>query len=175
MNRIETSRLYLRERTPDLIERVKKMPKADQMAFFGFEDAFKLERTLKRADKDLPMRYWELLTKDDTVVGNAGFHTWYPEHDRAEIGYGLFPAHQKKGYMREALEAVISIGFGEMQLNRIEAFVSPTNEPSKAIMSHFGFAREGLLRQHYKHKEVLYDSEVYGLLKEEYLVRAKAL
>ncbi|GAA4461501.1 hypothetical protein GCM10023093_06270 [Nemorincola caseinilytica] len=58
-------------------------------------------------------------------------------------------AYRNKGYMTEAMQAVIAHGFGQMGLNRIEAFVGTRNEPSLRLMQHFGFTKEGLLRSHY--------------------------
>lgn len=102
-------------------------------------------------------------------IGNCGFHTWYVDHFRAEIGYDLISDDFKgKGLMTEALKTIIPIGFNEMNLNRIEAYVGPTNIPSLKLLSKFGFIQEGLLREHYKKGEVIEDSLVFSLLKKDW-------
>ncbi len=49
--------------------------------------------------------------------------------------------------MQEALKSVISWGFREMALNRIEAQTHPDNAKSIALLGRLGFAEEGRLRQ----------------------------
>ena len=102
------------------------------------------------------------------VIGWCGYHTWYVDHRRAEIGYGLFADEWKQqGLMSEAMAAVIAYGFGPMNLNRIEAFVKPDNEASLALLKKNNFRYEGLFRQHFNSNGVLEDSAAYGLLRQE--------
>ena len=49
--------------------------------------------------------------------------------------------------MKEALNAIITWGFREVQLNRIEAQVHPDNAPSLAIFAALGFVKEGRQRE----------------------------
>ena len=103
------------------------------------------------------------------IIGSCGFHTWYVLHYRAEIGYAISEEENKrKGYMKEAIKAVINYGFEHMKLNRIEAFIGPANEASIKLVTGLGFTREGLLRGHYCKNGGIQDSAVYGLLREEY-------
>ena len=104
------------------------------------------------------------------VTGNCGFHTWNPQHCRAEIGYDLNSDEFKnKGYMKETLEKVIEFGFHEMKLNRIEALIDENNTPSRKLLDHFGFTKEGIMRGHYLVDEIFEDSVLYSLLKSDYL------
>ena len=73
-----------------------------------------------------------------------------------------------KGYMKEAMAEVLRYGFDEMKLQRVEAFIEPFNEPSLKLAKHFGFKQEGHLRKHYMKNNVLEDSLVFALLKDEY-------
>ena len=41
--------------------------------------------------------------------------------------------------MSEALSAILAFGFGEMELNRIEAFVMPENTASINLLEKLGF------------------------------------
>lgn len=70
--------------------------------------------------------------------------------------------------MSEALKCVINYGFKIMKLNRIEAFISPSNLPSIKIIENLGFTREGILKEHYKMKNEILDSVVYSLLKSKW-------
>ncbi|GAA4344908.1 GNAT family protein [Flaviaesturariibacter amylovorans] len=110
----------------------------------------------------------------DVAIGWCGFHTWYTDHARAEIGYVLTDETQRgKGYMSEALGAVLAYGFRELGLHRIEAFVGPGNTPSLRLMERHGFVREGLLREHYFTNGRHEHSVVFGLLRAEWLQRTQ--
>ena len=50
--------------------------------------------------------------------------------------------------MTEALNAMIDYGFGEIDLNRIEAVVMPENAASIKILEKLGFRNEGLLAEY---------------------------
>lgn len=107
--------------------------------------------------------------QSNTIIGNCGFHTWNPQHHRAEIGYALNSDEFKnKGFMKETVKKIIEFGFEEMQLNRIEALIDENNIPSKKLLEHFGFTREGNLRGHYLVDGIFEDSVLYSLLKSEY-------
>jgi len=116
------------------------------------------------------MLNFQIVEKQSSVIiGNCGFHTWNPQHHRAEIGYALNADEFKnKGFMKEAVEKVLEFGFEEMQLNRIEALIDENNTPSKKLLEHFGFSREGNLRGHYLVDGIFEDSVLYSLLRSEY-------
>jgi ribosomal-protein-alanine N-acetyltransferase len=102
-------------------------------------------------------------------VGKCGFHSWYPDHRRAEIGYGFTDENYKgKGLMTEALKEMIKYGFEKMELNRVEAFVGPNNPASLKLIRSLGFTEEGQLREHYYKHPRLEDSICFSLLKKEY-------
>jgi len=66
---------------------------------------------------------------------------------------------------------IIDYGFNTMQLNRIEAFISPNNIASQKTVLGQGFRQEGVLKEHYCKDDVIEDSLVFGLLKKDYLAR----
>ncbi len=172
---MKTKRLYLRKQTPELLSEVLKKPMIDQMVFFGTktEEQLNFEVTKVKAKLKENMNQnwvkWDVLKKDsDVVMGSCGFHNWESAHERAEIGYLLHEPYRGFGFMSEALRSVIKYGFGDMALNRIEAFISPENIPSLYVVKSLGFMHEGTLRQHYKVNDKIHDSAVYSLLKLEY-------
>ena len=169
---LETNRLLLRPYDYSIMSSVFAKPVADQLAFFGVSDEADLEKPrmmyeggVNTFNRQLLIFHMILKASND-VIGWCGFHTWYVTHDRAEVGYVIDDEkHWGKGYMSEALEAVIEYGFGTMKLHRIEAFVGPSNAASKRLLQKFGFQKEGLLREHYKVDGVHGDSEIYGRIK----------
>lgn len=171
---METTRLYFRERTQELLEQIFAQPVEEQLAFFGYEDTQLLEFDQARMNKrinnaEAGWKEWDLIEKESkAVVGGCNFHNWYTEHERAEIGYFANHKFRGKGYMHEAVQHTIIYGFNEMQLNRIEAFITPENLPSQKLIKRLGFTQEGLLKQHYKFNGKIHDSMVFALLKEEF-------
>ena len=83
---------------------------------------------------------WTLINKvSNEKIG--GICLWNFSEDRkiAEVGYDLLPEYFRKGYMTEALQAVIDFGFKNLNLNTIEAFTHIENESSKKLLVKNGF------------------------------------
>lgn len=173
---IETDRLLLRELSPGLLNIVFSEYSDDQLkSFFGVDDAgLQLEKdnhSKGHTTYRLSFKTFLLVSKETgRIIGRAGFHTWYLQHARAELGYALTDdSAGQKGLMTEAVAAIIDHGFTHMGLNRIEAMAGPANIPSLKILNYFGFSREGLLRSHFFKNGKMEDSAVFGLLKSEWV------
>jgi len=103
------------------------------------------------------------------VIGRCGIHNWNVEQRRAEIGYQMTDeAYKNKGYMTEAVEAIIAYGFDKLNLNRLEALVGSANVPSLRLMEKFSFVQEGVLRQHTPLDDKFDDSIIFSRLQLEY-------
>ncbi len=169
-----TNRLYLRERTRELLEKLMGQSREEQSSFFSYEDIKMLNFELARIEKSLKnerfdFQKWDLIENNSgDVIGNAGFHNWEITHERAELGYVLHEKFRGQGFMVEALKRIVDFGFQEMRLNRIEAFISPDNSSSIKLITKMNFQLEGKLREHYKSNDKIHDSLVFGLLKSEY-------
>lgn len=59
------------------------------------------------------------------------------------LGYYVFAAYQRQGFMREGLKAVVEEAFKRMKLHRLEANIQPGNTESIALIKACGFSREG--------------------------------
>lgn len=89
----------------------------------------------------------------------------------AEVGYVLRSAHWGRGYMSEALGALIDHSFAVLKLRRLEADVDPNNAKSLRILERMGFSREGLLRERWNVAGEIQDSVFLGLLAREWQER----
>lgn len=89
---------------------------------------------------------------------------------RAEIGYELSENYWRRGIMSEAIHEVLSVGFNQLGLVRIQAFVGEENIASKEMLKKFKFKEEGYLRQFECHSVTgeCKDMWVYGLLHTEF-------
>ena len=90
---------------------------------------------------------------------------------RAEVGYGLGSFAWGQGYMHEALRTLLDFGFGELDLNRIEADIDPRNGASARTLERLGFTREGYLRERWIVGDEISDTALYGLLRREWKSR----
>ena len=106
---------------------------------------------------------------DQTLIGLCMLFKFDAECRSAEIGYGLISHAWGKGYMHEALAALLRYGFSELQLNRIEADIDPRNTASAKSLTRCGFMKEGLLRESCMVNGELTDSARYGLLQREWV------
>jgi ribosomal-protein-alanine N-acetyltransferase len=59
------------------------------------------------------------------------------------LGYGGFASHAGRGLMTAGVGAVVSTGFGDLSLHRLEANIQPDNARSIALVRRLGFRREG--------------------------------
>lgn len=75
--------------------------------------------------------------------------------------------------MTEALEAILTFGFGELNLHRVEALVAVWNTASIKLLQHFDFIKEGVKREDYLVNGKYEDSISYALLKREWMQKNK--
>lgn len=114
------------------------------------------------------IRWIVTMASDGSVMGTCGFHNWKKEHFRAEIGYEMGKGFWGKGYMKEALAAILDYGFSVMGLNRIEAFVTDGNGRSLGLLKKLGFKAEGLLRNYEWARGKFQDQWVCSVLRSQW-------
>ena len=174
---IITNRIILRKFTQESFDSIySDMSQEEQLDILGLNSVEELLNEKEKYKKGLSTHnkkflYYQLIDiKTSKIIGWCGFHTWYIDHNRAEIGYGLFDDNYKnKGIMSEAIVSIINYGFNTMNLERIEAFVSPRNTPSIKLMQKMKFKKEGLFKHHYFYNNKMEDSIAFALLKSEYM------
>lgn len=168
--------MRLRLYTPEVAKHVfTTMTDDELMDFFGLESVEAITREKEKFSLGLStynrtFANFHMIDKETgTIIGGCGFHTWAPDHRRAEIGYALDnDAYKQKGLMTEALHAILKYGFDEMNLHRIEALTDPENTASQKLLTNFGFVKEGVLREHYVVNGIPLNSVAYSLLKPEF-------
>lgn len=105
---------------------------------------------------------------EGAICGVAGFHEINKQHKIGSIGYWLSQNHNGNGIITTAVKELLTIGFGEFNLNKIEIRCAEGNIKSRAIPERLGFKYEATLRQ----CEWLYSKYVnhaiYSILVSEY-------
>ena len=75
--------------------------------------------------------------------------------------------HWGRGFMHEALSALITHAFETCALRRLEVEVNSANNPSNGLIQKLAFRKEGFLRQRWFRKGSTHDTNIYGLLRDE--------
>lgn len=173
---LETKRLILRKITPEgFVELFENHSDDDAKKILGLSSDEELTKEKEKSkggyttyDRTIIAFLMGLKDSGETI-GRCGYHNWYTSHRKAEIGYLIMKEENKrKGYMSEAMKAILDYGFNTMNLNRIEACIGPSNAASLSLAKKYGFVQEGYLRQHYVRKDLVEDTLIFSLLKEEY-------
>ena len=173
---IITNRIILRKFTQESFDFIySDMSQDEQLDILGITSIEELLKEKEKYKKGLSTHnkkflYHQLIDKKTKkIIGWCGFHTWYTDHNRAEIGYGLYDDNYKgQGIMSEVIALIVNYGFRNMDLERIEAFVDTKNTPSIKLLKRMNFKREGLLKHHYFYNNKMEDSLVFALLKSEH-------
>jgi [ribosomal protein S5]-alanine N-acetyltransferase len=87
-----------------------------------------------------------VLTDEDgtrRVVGSIGFHGAPDEQGRVEVGYRVEPEYRRRGFAREAVQAMFDWAAAAHGIRRFVASISPTNAPSLQLAAGFGFVQTG--------------------------------
>ncbi len=111
---------------------------------------------------------WGLERTGGPLVGTCTLANLDRENARAELGFALGRAHWGHGYVRAALPVLLDFAFDRLELQRVHADTDPRNLAAIRVLERLGFAREGLLRQHYRVQGEPQDAVVHGLLRAEW-------
>ena len=112
---------------------------------------------------------WIISLKDgDDFIGEIGFYEYEKKHRKAEIGYKLAREYWRKGYMSEAMVAMLDYMYGNLDLNRVQALVDPRNPASFLLLEKHGFQKEGVLRDYEFERGDYVDLIMYSVLRREW-------
>lgn len=113
---------------------------------------------------------WAVVLKSENkMIGTCGFTRFSFPNDAAEVGYVLNPDYHGKGIATEALLRVMTFGFEDLRLNRIEAKCIKGNVASRRVMEKVGMTFEGTRRGEMLIKGSYRDIEVSAVTREEFL------
>jgi RimJ/RimL family protein N-acetyltransferase len=103
------------------------------------------------------------------VVGDVAFFRKNQDLRQAALGYTLAQAYWHQGYASEAVCAVISYLFTELDLHRIIADCDSENLASVKLLERLGFRREAHFVESYWLGDRWGDEYQYALLKREWI------
>ncbi len=82
------------------------------------------------------------LKENGKMIGTCGFASIDSEENSCEIGYVLSPYYRKKGYMTEAVEAVLALSFKELGFEKVKLRIIRENTDSIKLAERLGFTRD---------------------------------
>jgi [ribosomal protein S5]-alanine N-acetyltransferase len=173
---LETKRLVLRKVTKeDANSILNYLSDEEVMKYYGLEPFTSINDALDEIswyqsiqNNKTGIRWGITLKEQGVVIGSCGFHNIISQHSRTEIGFEMSKEQWGKGIAAEAVEAIISYGFEQMNFQRIEALIEPDNLPSQKLVEKLGFIREGLLRNYEFTCGKFDDLYMYSLLKQDF-------
>lgn len=121
---IRTKRLIIKPCVDDLIEDNKDVK-------------LHIQHYLEELEMDQDLLGWGVWLvfseKNHELIGDIGFKG-KPDHDVVEVGYGIYPDAQNKGYATEAVQALVDWAFQTGQVNKIIAECLKTNHASIRVL-----------------------------------------
>lgn len=134
------------------------------------EDALAHIAMIEEKIKDNTGINWGITIKgSDKIIGIIGHYRISVENHRAEIGYMSLPESNGKGYMTEAIKAVVAYGFEQMNLHSIEAIIDPENIASERVLQKNGFVKEAHILENELWDGKFWDTVIYSLLKRNFI------
>lgn len=173
---LATERLLLRALKPADAEAIFAMFSDPEVVRYWsstpWTDMNQAREYIASAEQDLlsgsALRFGIEVAATGQLAGQIVLHHFDSGNRRCEVGYALAPAHWRKGYLTEALRAMLDYGFTALQLNRVEADIDPRNVASAKPLERLGFRQEGLLRERWIVGGEICDTAFYGLLKSDW-------
>lgn len=161
---IATSRLLLR--APEVTDAASLT--ASRSLAMTLPEAEKALRSMADEAK-IPFGFHWVIILDGKAVGRVKGWEVSPYNGYLQLGYDIAPEHRGKGYMTEAVGAVIRYMLTVAEANRVYCSVREENLASRRVCEKNGMRHEGVLRQHYARQDGGYDDvHLYGILRSEF-------
>lgn len=114
------------------------------------------------------VRFYVYLKENHSpVIGTVSLQNILPlPYESGIIGYRFDADYHGKGYGTEAVGKLVQIGFRDLHLKRISAYVQSDNRPSIRLLERVGFEHEGIARSFARIGRVRKDHEQWAIVNE---------
>lgn len=124
-----------------------------------------VEVTQKKVAEKEALAWAGMLRDNNKIIGTCGFNQFDFPNKHAEIGGEMSTEYWGKGIAQEAFETIIKFGQNELDLQTIEAKVSPNNRSAIALLNAYGFVKEAHFKNRIFFEGQFLDMAVYTLHK----------
>ncbi|HOP12045.1 MAG TPA: GNAT family N-acetyltransferase [Oscillospiraceae bacterium] len=174
---IETERLTLRRFTyQDADDMLKYWISDEKVQSLYCEPAYKTKAAVKELlgkyiggyEKESYYRWAVILKQTGECIGQIAFFLVDDKNRFVEVEYCIGTQFQNRGYMTEAVNAVIEYGFERLNLHKIQVSHKAGNIASKRVIEKCGFVYEGTLRDYFYTETGYVDRLFYSILRDEH-------
>jgi RimJ/RimL family protein N-acetyltransferase len=81
--------------------------------------------------------------RERLIVGMIGFKSHPDSNGSVEIGYGIVPSQQGRGFATQAVDLLVGEGFSKAEIQTIVAYTVPMNSASGRVLEKNQFVRDG--------------------------------
>ena len=139
---IKTERLTLRPMSDGAIEALIERVDDDELRTAYGE---MLDGCRRDPENRIWYAPWEMVRNDGgESIGDVDFKGPAKNH-AVEIGYGVQPAYEGRGYTTEAVQAMTKWAFSQKDVVFVEAETAPDNKASQRILEKCGFVPDGTM------------------------------
>ena len=121
----------------------------------------------ERFEKDEALNFAITLQKNKNFIGGIALRLNH-ENKEGELGYWIGKPYWNRGYMTEAVRAVVGYSFKVLKLNRIHAKYFTRNIASKRVMEKIGMRYANFFPKD-EEKDYLEDTVQYSIRKCEFV------
>ncbi len=137
----------LRQSSRDFLQPWEPKWEDDHLSKAAFDRRVKCARKSIREQTAFP--FLLVRRNDDVIVGGLTLdNVRFGPSQSAILGYWVGGNHARKGYMSEAIGAVVHYAFNELELSRLEAACLASNNPSRRLLERCGFKYEGVAQSY---------------------------
>ena len=174
--RIEAERLILRKITEEDVNDIFEYASVPEVTTFVLWDTHKTKQNSiefvklagEQFNNNISIVWGIEIKSENKLIGSIDLRDWNSIHRCGEIGYVISKEYWNRGYVSEAVKAIINFGFEILHLNRIEAHCEEENIGSWKVMEKCGMKYEGTLREKVFIKERFRSMKMYSILKREW-------
>lgn len=172
---VETNRLYLRPMKDRDLENLKAILMDERiMQHYPYRfDEQMVKQWIERNQKryaTFGFGLWAVCLKEnDLLIGDCGLTIqWIDQEALAEIGYHIHHDYQRKGYGKEAAEAVLAWTFEHTPFQIVFSYMKYTNHPSALLAQALGLE---YVKEYQDEGNQI--TKVYAITKEKWLYKKK--
>ncbi len=159
---ITTERLILRK-----IRREDAAPLSASGSLSGTLDEVKKNIEARIKDYESPYTYHWVIEYSGEPIGRVLVWEINPRDEYCQLGYDISPEHRNRGFMTEAIKAIIVYLLDEADFNRVYCNVRTNNIGSNKVCQKAGMTLDGVLRKHFKSDIGFDDVNVYSFIKDD--------
>ncbi len=112
---------------------------------------------------------WAIILKENKkLIGTGGFPDFNNYFHFGEMGYNISRDYWNNGYATEAVMEILTFGFNNLNLVRIQATCRIENAASERVLQKAGMSFEKILRNRLYKDNNYYDLKLYSILADEF-------